>query len=124
MQYIIGLMLTCVLVIGAVLGGCAPNYSVGERVGVVNKVSRKGLFVKDYTAQVNLGGMRAVSTEAGDAFVANVWNVSTTDATIAKQLQEVANSGATVKVEYREWFLPPARLTHTHEALSVTVLRE
>lgn len=124
MQYSIGLMLTLALTIGAVIGGCAPNYSVGERVGVVNKVSHKGLLIKDYTAQVNLGGMRAVSTKAGDAFVTNVWDVSTTDAAIAKQLQEAANSGATVKVEYREWFIPPARLTHSHEALSVTVLRE
>lgn len=104
--------------------GCAPNYSYGERVGVVNKVSYKGLIFKDYSAQVNLGGMRQVSTDSGDAYVANVWNVSTRDPQIAKQLEEAASSGATVKVTYREWFWKPPTISHSHVATRVEVLRQ
>jgi hypothetical protein len=48
-----------------VLSGCF-DYSDGSRVGVVTKLSRKGLICKTWEGQMNLGGMKTVTVTSSD----------------------------------------------------------
>ena len=55
---------------GGCLIGCNPDYSDGERVGIVTKLSYKGWNYKTWEGEMNLGGMRAASDGKIET---NVW---------------------------------------------------
>lgn len=95
----------------AIIGGCQVGhtalsnvkYSSGSRVGVINKVSQKGLFWKSYEGQMALEGL--VGSENTSA---NVWDFSI-DAQakhgeniegLAKSINDALNSGQKVKIDY------------------------
>jgi|SRR3989344_6175576 len=93
-------------------GGCnlANNfeYSKGDRTGMINKVSEKGLFWKTYEGQIALEGITS-----GSGFVgANVWDFSLdrqarhgeNTQELAKKMRGYLQSGTKVKVTYVEPF--------------------
>ena len=99
------------LVISLLVGGCGSQlnnweYSEGKRTGMINKVSKKGLFWQTYEGQMALEGIVSNGQSSG----ANVWDFSidsqarhgenTED--IAKKLNEAFESGKKVKISYRE----------------------
>lgn len=53
------------------LTGCGVPYSEGERSGVVNKFSRKGLFCKTYEGEMNLGGFKNRSSSDSDGNISS-----------------------------------------------------
>lgn len=83
---------------------CSENYSTGERVGQVVKLSQKGLLFKSWEAQINLGGV----VSGGDAgMAANVFNVSLDNdrkdqKNVIDSLQSAMNTGKRVKIDYHE----------------------
>ena len=104
-----------VVVVGALtLGICAGagvgvnncEYSSGERVGVVNKLSRKGTVFKTYEGQMTLEGLAS----NGEGVGANVWNFSIDEthargenvAGLTKQLTEAMKSGRKVEISYKQ----------------------
>lgn len=90
------------------LTSCMPNYSNGSRVGVVNKLSHKGIAFKSWEGEMNLGGFRnKTDAEGRTSVVANVFRFSVTDSAIAKQIEEQMISGETVELVYRQWLLSP-----------------
>jgi hypothetical protein len=81
------------------------NYSEGQRVGVINKVSKKGVFIKTNEAQMALEGL--VST--GDTMSANVWEFSVDKSmpddkqyALTKDLEEAMEAHTRVKIKYTE----------------------
>jgi len=81
------------------LGGCDTTYSDGARSGTITKFSRKGLFVKTYEGEMNLGGMR--SGEKGSV-VANTWNFSVPDFGLHSVIEKAMVEGRPVKLLYRQ----------------------
>lgn len=100
------------LVAAMSVAACIPNYSNGTRVGVVTKVSKKGLFVKSWEGEmVSAGGDGAGVLSA--PFVFNV------DPSVVLQVEEAARSGARVEVTYRQWLVNPLTIEHDHVVTAI-----
>ena len=88
--------------------GIANNveYSKGERTGMINEMSEKGLFWKTYEGQMALEGIVSGNNSVG----ANVWDFSLdrqakhgeNTQELAKKLQEYLRNGTKVRVSYVE----------------------
>ena len=101
------LLLGTCAVAGTGLSSC--EYSSGERVGVVNKLSRKGAVFKTFEGQMTLEGLAS----NGEGVGANVWYFSVDEshsrgenvAELTKQLTDAMKSGRKVEVTYKQNFV-------------------
>ena len=73
------------------------TFSDGTRAGELIKVSKKGVVFKTYEGQINLGGFQ---TDNGSGITGNIWEFSTTNKKVYKQLQEM--EGKKVKLHYQQ----------------------
>jgi hypothetical protein len=83
------------------------QYSEGERVGTVYKLSKKGWIWQTNEGELNLGG---VSAGEGGIMVPNAWAFSVRPADEAKVLpviQEAMKSGHRITVTYTQYALSP-----------------
>ena len=74
------------------------TYSDGERTGTITKFSHKGLFLKTWEGELNMGGL-----ETGGR--GTIWSFSVTDPTVIEKIQQAQRSGSghwTLK--YRQQF--------------------
>jgi pilin/secretion family protein with methylation motif len=104
---IIGILLAlCFSARGGCLVGCNSDYSEGERVGVITKLSLKGWNYKTWEGQMNLGGM-VQDTEG--KLATNVWNftVPEGDEDSLKLLKEAQRTQKPVIIRYKEWMIRP-----------------
>lgn len=85
------------------IGGCQSNYSNGTRVGVVTKLSEKGVIFKSWEAQAVQGGVRMTSEGAA---VANVFDFNV-DPQMVEEVKKAMNSGKPVKLTYHQWLIRP-----------------
>lgn len=87
------------------LAACG-HYSDGDRVGTVSKFSNKGFVSKTWEGELNLGGIRQVTTSDGKTSttqnVANVWAFSVTDPVIVGKIQAAMDSAQPVRLHYSE----------------------
>ncbi len=78
------------------------QYSKGQRVGVVNKISEKGLFWKTKEGQLSLEGR----TSTGDYTGAGVWNFSmpfeSQKRRIYDEIEKYMEKGQRVKITYEQ----------------------
>jgi hypothetical protein len=102
------------LIVTPVLGGCYQSYSVGERTGVITKLSQKGLVLKSWEGEMVLGGI-----SDGSGTFGGTWQFSCRDAALAEKLREVSESGQRVTLEYNEWLVSPVSIETSHEVLSI-----
>jgi hypothetical protein len=95
---------------GGCLVGCNPDYSEGERVGIVTKLSRKGWQNKTWEGEMNLGGMK---TGSDGKLETNVWKftIPDEDEDSIKLIQEAQRSQKPIIIRYKEWQLHPVRQT-------------
>ena len=123
--FILVFMAAVFLVIIGVPGGVMSNYSTGARTGIVNKSSHRGLLFKSWEGEVNMGGMRDVSTgEAGHTnIVANIYEFSVTDNKVAQEIQEALDSGRPVKLSYHQYLVKPFGLSTSYVIDKVDALR-
>lgn len=91
---------------GGCMIGCNSDYSEGERVGIVTKLSYKGWNYKTWEGQMNLGGMVAGSKGNLET---NVWNFTIPDADeeILKLIKEAQRTQKPVIIKYKEWMVRP-----------------
>ena len=82
---------------GVYLWVCNWTYSTGTRAGSLIKISYKGVILKTYEGQLNLGGFRQ---DASDGLSGNIWEFSVWDDEIYKQLQDY--EGKHVKLHYKQ----------------------
>jgi len=100
-------------------GGINPNYSEGNRVGVVNKLSYKGLVFKSYEAEASLTGLRKGSDSDGNTTVnANVFPFNV-DPQAYPAVKEAMESGKPVNLHYRQWFVVPIGISNGHVVYKV-----
>lgn len=87
-----------------VLSSCGHgiNYSDGERVGVVTKLSYKGVFCKTWEGQMNLGGM---ATKTDGSMVPNVWDFTVENLALLPQIQKAMSEQTPLKIAYHQGFL-------------------
>jgi hypothetical protein len=89
-----------VLLIGAYF--IFGSYSEGSRAGTIVKLSRRGVLVKTYEGQLNLGGF---SGETGSP-ASSLWEFSVSNGKkeVIQQLEEASLNGKRVKLYYKEKF--------------------
>lgn len=100
------------------------EYSNGQRVGVINKISEKGVFWKTKEGQLSLEGR----SSTGDYIGAGVWDFSIDRSNeegskLQSQLKEYMEKGARVKITYKQPFATwPWRADTTYLIQSVEPL--
>ena len=78
---------------------CIENYSNGERIGVVTKFSKSGVFWDSWDGLLNI--TQTGMNSSGEPFTFSVDN-DNSDPDIIKQLQNAANYGWKVKIVYHQ----------------------
>lgn len=104
-----------IMVTGVV--GCVAGRSDGKRIGTITKFSYKGVFIKSYEGELNLGGLRnRIDGEGNHTTVANVWEFSVTNPKVAEQIDNLL--GKEVVMKYHQSFGGLSRET-SYDVLSV-----
>ena len=107
------------------LGACAPNYSEGVRVGVVTKLSHKGLIFKSWEGSLNEGGTKSSKDSKGRvSVVTNAVEFNVSDPKVLLDLQKAYKEGSVVELEYKEWAIAPPTINNSHVITKVTFLEE
>jgi hypothetical protein len=106
------------------LSACMPNYSDGDRVGVVNKFSKKGLVFKSWEGELLMEGFKnRTDTNGNSRISANVLHFSTTDDKVAAKVQEAMDSESKIKLHYSEWLIAPLTIGSSHVVTDVKPVR-
>ena len=97
--------------------GNAVGTSDGKRVGVLSKFSQKGLIIKSYEGELNMGGIRNnVNSKGERSMVANVWEFSCSNPQMAEKLENLV--GKEVVIKYHQSFAGLQRNT-SYDVVSV-----
>lgn len=116
------LMVICVMVIIIVvmipcsiswMGGMMPNYSEGERTGVLIQHSKKGVIWKSWEGSIILNEFN-IGKEGS-----NLFEFSTLDDKVGKELEEMM--GKKVIIRYNHWFVGPIQQSTSY---TVSAVRE
>jgi len=106
----------------AFLAGCGRNYSNGSRVGVVTKLSEKGVIWKSWEGELNLGGVRQGTDANGNSSVVpNIFEFNA-DPSVVSKLQEAMRTGKRVELVYRQWLIAPLSISNDHVIIEVKTL--
>lgn len=83
--------------------GNVAGTSDGKRVGVLTKFSYKGLIIKSYEGELNMGGVRNNVNSKGERnVVVNVWEFSCSNPQMVEKLERLV--GKEVIIKYHESF--------------------
>lgn len=85
--------------------GLFPNYSDGSRAGLIQKVSRKGLWCKSVEGELVLQSFGSKAANPG-AF-SDTWQFTVVDEKIVAQLEQAMTSGKITRLTYQQWFVKP-----------------
>jgi hypothetical protein len=109
-----------VLILFGIIAGTVGSLigtSDGKRVGVLTKFSHRGVFIKSYEGELNMGGVRNhTDSEGRSSMVANIWEFSCSDVRVAKQLEDLL--GKEVVIKYHQSFPGLSRST-SYDVVSV-----
>lgn len=92
-----GIFVAVILVFGYVKIG-SVTYSDGERSGVVTKFSHKGMMLKTWEGELNMGGF----DEGG---VASTWQFSVDTPEVVEKVKEAQRAGGRWTLTYRQQFM-------------------
>lgn len=87
-------ILAAVVLGGGRSGGGGISMGDGDRVGIVTKLSHRGIVWTTWEGQMILGGQGTVTT--------NVWEFSIDDPNVLKEVQAAVDSQKTVKLTYHQ----------------------
>jgi hypothetical protein len=105
--------------------GCDNEYSVGSRVGVVNKFSRKGFMFKSYEGEMLLGGMKNKKDSDGKTnVVANTWEFSVIDQSLIEEIEKAMNENRPLKLHYLQVWASGVRTNTNYRITKVESLEE
>lgn len=110
----------CCAAMLSLLCGCAPRYSEGDRVGVVTKLSYKGLIWKSWEGSMNQGGTKQVIDDKGNAsLVPNAFDFNASDPAVIEKLKDAAKTGKRVELVYAQWFIAPLTIDNSRVVVAV-----
>jgi hypothetical protein len=97
---------TAVLIIVVVIYLGFGNYSDGFRAGTMVKFSKKGIVVKTFEGQLNLGMVLSDEPGRSPTSVGNLWEftVPSGETEVIKTLEHALLTGKRVKLHYNEKF--------------------
>jgi len=81
---------------------CGPNYSNGSRIGIVTKLSQKGIVWKSWEGEMLI----ALPTDVAGTTQPEKF-AFTVDPSAVEKVQVAMNSGRRVELIYRQWWLKP-----------------
>jgi type II secretory pathway pseudopilin PulG len=86
-----------------ILAATVVGTSDGKRVGVLTKFSHRGLFIKSYEGELNMGGIRnKINSDGNRSVVANVWQFSCSNPLMVEKLDRLV--GKEVVIKYHQSF--------------------
>jgi len=96
------LFLVLLVIIAAAAYVLTGSFSDGYRAGTVMKLSHKGIGIKTYEGQLNLG--MSLNNDPGGVAMSNIWefSVPASRKETVQKLEEAMLSGKRVKVHYEE----------------------
>jgi hypothetical protein len=96
------------------LAACAPNFSSGERIGIVTKLSEKGLIFKSWEGSMLIAlPIEVAGSTTPEEFEFNV------DPAVVQDVQKAMQSGKRVTLVYRQWCMCPWSIDHNHVIVAV-----
>lgn len=102
------------VVVGLVFtAACAPNYSNGTRIGVVTKLSERGLIYKSWEGSMLIALPSTVSAIQPEVFEFNVAESA------VEAVKAAMASGKRVEVVYKQWAVSPPSIDHDHVVVGV-----
>lgn len=101
--------------------GCQANYSDGERIGTVVKLSHKGMVFKSWEGTLQMQGYR--STQDKNSPITNQWDFNVRDEDVMHQIEDAMNSGACVRLRYRQWLIEPYTQESDYTVIGVEVMK-
>jgi len=101
---IIGILAAMAIPALSTPNGVMPGYSKGERTGVVNKLSQKGIIWKSWEGEI-LMTVKGAQTTTPEKFCFSV-----RDPLVIKKLQSASASQETVTLGYSQYLLKPWKL--------------
>ena len=93
---------TSIVILALTLAACAPNFSEGTRVGVVTKLSKKGLIWKSWEGEMT----QALSAETAMTGQAPRFTF-TVDPRAVEKVKAALASGKRVELVYSQWAIAP-----------------
>jgi hypothetical protein len=109
--------LLCVLVLVAIVSACGRDYSSGSRIGVVTKISHKGVIWKSWEGEALLALPNANPTMAPEKFTFNVAPEA------VDKVRSAQETGERVELVYRQWFVSPPSIDNDHVVIDVRPTR-
>lgn len=94
--------------------GCVPDYSNGERVGIVTKLSERGLIWKSWEGEL----LMALPTQVAGNIDPEKFTFNVDPQAVAK-VQAALASGQRVTLIYRQWFVKPPSIEAHHVIIDV-----
>lgn len=92
------------------------GYSDGERIGVITKLSKKGVMNKTWEGTLQASG--------NDVSGLNAFEFSTLNDNVAEEISEAADGGKRVKLTYSQFYYRGAYLAGTkYEVTKVEVMK-
>jgi hypothetical protein len=86
------------------LSACFPNYSTGTRVGVVTKLSEKGVILKSWEGELLMALPAGMSAVQAEKFTFTV------EPEAVAQVQEAMRTGRRVELTYHQWLYSPPNM--------------
>ena len=87
-------------------GGVNWKFSEGSRSGVVQKISKKGIFWKTWEGELNLGYNQSHVDENGhQSIVPAIFYFSVSDDRVAAIVKEAEVTGSRLTLDYNQYFL-------------------
>lgn len=106
---------TALLIIAALaISACGQNFSNGERVGVITKLSHKGLIWKSWEGEM----LVALPVDVAGATNVEKFRFNVDEAAVEK-VKAAASAGKRVTLVYRQWALPPLTIENDHVVIDV-----
>lgn len=102
------------------LTACMPNYSQGSRVGVVTKLSYKGIIFKSWEGSINQGGTKTITDGDGNSqVVPNAINFSAQNPKVVEKLNAAYKSGKRVEIVYTQYLIRPVTQESSYVVVDV-----
>jgi len=100
-----------------IMTGCGQNYSTGTRVGVVTKLSKKGIVWDSWEGEL----LMALPSEVGGSVQPEKFSFSIggNDTVVVSMVQAAMKSGKRVELVYRQWLCAPPTIDTQYVIIDV-----
>lgn len=103
-----------IIVALAAIMGCGRDYSNGSRIGIVTKLSKRGLIVNSWEGEMLMALSAGVAGQTQpEKFTFNV------DPDCVAKVQDAMRSGKRVELVYRQWAISPLTIDDDHVVIDV-----